>query len=241
MRTAIISDIHSNLEAFQEVLIDIARSHVDRIVSLGDNIGYGPDPEDVLKLIGGNNIPSVMGNHELGIADPTFISWFNKSAMRSLEINRELLSPQSLRYIQTLQSTFTQGECLFVHGFPPDSITTYLFEVSEIKLKAILPFIDQELCFVGHTHELELISFDGQNLRRTGLAEGERHLQEGHKYLINAGSVGQPRDRDNHSKYLIWDNESRRLEVRFIPYDVAKTVKKILTLGLPRINADRLL
>jgi predicted phosphodiesterase len=241
MRTAIISDIHSNLEAFQEVLVDIDRSHVDRIVSLGDNIGYGPDPEEVLQLIRMSNIPSVMGNHELGVVDPTYLSWFNKSAWRSLEINREFLSPQSLAYIQTLGPAFVMGECLFVHGFPPDSITTYLFEVSDIKLKAILPSIDQELCFVGHTHELGLIFFDGQHVRRTRLAEGEIHLREGHRYLINAGSVGQPRDRDKRSKYLVWDSKARQLEVRFLSYDVAKTVKKILTLGLPRINADRLL
>ena len=192
MRTAIVSDIHSNLEAFQEVLADIDQSHVDRIVSLGDNIGYGPDPEEVLRLIRMSNIPSVLGNHELGIVDPTFLSWFNKSAWRSIEINRELLSPQSLTYIQTLGPAFTMGECLFVHGFPPDSITTYLFQVSDIKLKAIFPSIDQELCFVGHTHDLELVLFDGRNVRHARLPEGEIHLREGHKYLINAGSVGQP-------------------------------------------------
>jgi predicted phosphodiesterase len=240
MRTAIVSDIHSNLEAFQEVLADIARSHVDSIVSLGDNIGYGPNPEEVLRLIGMSNIPSVLGNHELGIVDPTYFPWFNKSAWRSLEINRELLSPLSLSYIRTLGPAFTMGECLFVHGFPPDSITTYLFQVSDIKLKAIFPSIAQELCFVGHTHDLELVFFDGQNVRRARLPEGEIHLREGNKYLINAGSVGQPRDRDSRAKYLIWDGESRCLEVRFLSYDVAKTVKKILALGLPRINADRL-
>jgi len=222
------------------VLADIDQSHVDRIVSLGDNIGYGPDPEEVMQLIRMSDILSVMGNHELGIADPTYLSWFNKSALRSLEINREMLSPQSLTYIQTLEPAFVFGECLFVHGFPPDSITTYLFQVSDIKLKTVLTSLAHELCFVGHTHDLELVHFDGQSVRRTRLTEGEIHLPEGHKYLINAGSVGQPRDRDNRSKYLVWDSESRQIEVRFLPYDVAKTAKKILAIGLPRINADRL-
>jgi predicted phosphodiesterase len=240
VRVAIISDIHSNLAAFQEVLADIERSHLDRIVSLGDNIGYGPEPEEVLRLIRMRNIPSIMGNHELGIADPSCLSWFNSSARRSLEINRELLSPISIRDIQTLKPALTMDRCLFVHGFPPDSITTYLFEVSDIKLKSIFPDIDQELCFVGHTHDLELISFDGQRVRHAPLREGVIHLEEGRKYLINAGSVGQPRDGDNRSKYLIWDSESRQLEVRFLRYDIARTVRGILALGLPRINADRL-
>lgn len=240
MRTAIISDIHSNLEALQEVMNDVLRSRVDCVVCLGDSVGYGPDPEEVLKIIRENNIRSVMGNHELGLVDPTYQSWFNKPAWRSLEINRLLLSPQSLTFIQTMEPAFARGECLFVHGFPPDSITTYLFQVSDVKLRAILSTVAEELCFVGHTHELQLIVLDGQHLRHIELPEGEVHLGRGHKYLINAGSVGQPRDRDHRSKYLIWDSGSRRLEIRFLSYDVAKTVKKILALGLPRINADRL-
>ncbi len=240
MRVAIISDIHSNLEAFREVLADIDRSHVDHIVSLGDNIGYGPEPEEVLRLIRVRNIPSIMGNHELGIIDPSRLSWFNQYARRSLEMNRELLSPGDIEYIHTLAPAFTLDRCLFVHGFPPDSTTTYLFEVSDFRLKRVLLSQNQELCFVGHTHDLELISFDGQRVRHARLPQGEIPLQEGSQYLINAGSVGQPRDGDNRAKYLIWDTQSRRLEARFLRYDIAKTVQGILALGLPRINADRL-
>lgn len=241
MRIAIVSDIHSNLAAFEEVLADIDRAEVDRIVSLGDNIGYGPDPEEVLQLIRTRNIPSIMGNHELALVDPSFLSWFNNAARRSLEINRELLSPSSLNYIRTLEPTLTMHGYLFVHGVPPDSITSYLFEVSDRELLKILPCLDQELSFVGHTHALRLISCDGRRLRHTRLSAGIIPLEEGQRYLINAGSVGQPRDGDNHAKYLIWDRDSRLLEVRFVRYDVARTVKGILNLGLPIINADRLL
>lgn len=241
MRIAIVSDIHSNLEAFLEVLEDIEHSHVDRIVSLGDNIGYGPEPEEVLRLIRVRNIFSIIGNHELGIVDPHYLSWFNSTARRSLEINRELLSSVSLDFIQTLTPAFTLSGGLFVHGFPPDSITRYLFEVSDFELKRIFPSLDQDLCFVGHTHDLKLISFDGRNARHARLPEGEIRLDEGQKYLVNAGSVGQPRDGDNRSKYLIWDSDTRRLEVRFLRYDIARTVQGILALGLPAINANRLL
>jgi|WetSurMetagenome_2_1015567.scaffolds.fasta_scaffold06409_4 predicted phosphodiesterase len=240
MRIAIVSDIHSNLAAFQEVLADIDRSQADRIVSLGDNIGYGPEPEEVLRLIRTRGIHSIMGNHELGIADPSCLSWFNNSARRSLEINRRLLSSVSIEYINTLAPAFTLDQCLFVHGFPPDSLTTYLFEVSDIHLRWVLSTMAQELCFVGHTHDLQLISFDGRRVRYAPIPEGHTCLQDGCKYLINAGSVGQPRDGDSRSKYLIWDSEGRRLEGRFVPYDVARTVNGILALGLPGINADRL-
>ncbi len=165
MRIAIVSDIHSNLTAFQEVLADIDRSRVDRIVSLGDNIGYGPEPEEVLELIRARTIHSIMGNHELGIADPSCLSWFNNSARRSLEINRGLLSSVSIEYIRTLAPAYALDQCLFVHGFPPDSVTTYLFEVSDMHLRKVLSTMAQELCFVGHTHDLQLLTFDGRRIR----------------------------------------------------------------------------
>lgn len=240
MRIAVVSDIHSNLLAFQEVLADIDRSRVDRIVSLGDNIGYGPEPEAVLRLIRTRGIRSIMGNHELGVADPSCLSWFNNSARSSIEMHAQLLSPASIACIQTLAPAYALGRCLFVHGFPPDSITTYLFEVSDFQLRRAFSSMDRELCFVGHTHNLHLISFDGLEVRHSPLPRGSIRLREGSQYLINAGSVGQPRDGDNRSKYLIWDSEERRLEARFLPYDIAGTVKGILALGLPRINADRL-
>jgi predicted phosphodiesterase len=240
MRIAVVSDIHSNLAALQEVLADIDRSLVDTIVSLGDNIGYGPEPEEVLRLIRVRNIRSIMGNHELGVADPSYLSWFNNSARRSLQINLSLLSPVSIDYIRTLAPVFTLDQCLFVHGFPPDSVTTYLFEVSDTQLRKTLSSLDHELCFVGHTHELQLLALDGRTVRHAPVPEGGIYLQEGLKYLINAGSVGQPRDGDNRSKYLVWDSEERRLEGRFVRYDIARTVNGILALGLPRINADRL-
>ena len=155
-------------------------------------------------------------------------------------MNRELLSPVSIEYIRTLAPASAIDQCLLVHGFPPESTTTYLFEVSDIQLKRVLSSLEQELCFVGHTHDLELIAYDGRGIRHMSLAEGEFFLHEGWKYLVNAGSVGQPRDGDNHAKYLIWDTQSRHLTVRFLRYDIARTVAKILALGLPRINADRL-
>ncbi|UCG80249.1 MAG: metallophosphoesterase, partial [Desulfobacterales bacterium] len=103
MRLAIISDIHGNLEAFKEVLADIDQSKVDEIASLGDNIGYGPEPEEVVQLIRKHNIPSVMGNHELAVSDTRYLDWMNPSARQSLVMTRHLLSPDTLDYIDTLK------------------------------------------------------------------------------------------------------------------------------------------
>ncbi len=240
MRIAVISDIHSNLEAFEAVLEDIDRSGVDGIVSLGDNIGYGPDPEAVLRLMEARGIPSVMGNHELGIAEPSRLEWFNPSSRESLIINRNLLSDRSRESIKRMTSSLILGGCLFVHGFPPDSVTTYLFEVPELELEATLRSIKETVCFVGHTHELELIELDHAGYRREPLRKGVVEMAKEGKYLINNGSVGQPRDGSPSAKYIILDDTPRHLDVRYVPYDVEKTIKKILKLGLPGVNADRL-
>ena len=98
----------------------------------------------------------------------------------------------------------------------------------------------EKVCFVGHTHDLELFSFDGQKVKDTPLGKGPVTLKKDRQYIINIGSVGQPRDGNNNAKYVIWDTASRSLEVRFIPYDIAKTADKILELGLPEYNASRL-
>lgn len=240
MRTAVVSDIHGNLEALTEVLTDMTSRRIDRLISLGDNVGYGPDPEIVIGILKELGVPSIMGNHELGIADRSYASWFNPLARYSLEITRRLLSPSSVELIVALQPVLCENRCRFVHGCPFDSISTYLFEVSDRKLASIVGNMGEEICFVGHTHVSELVVFDGKRVEHERLVEGDRVLTAGLKYIVNAGSVGQPRDGDNRARYVIWDDERRSLETRYVAYDIARTAEKILAQGFPRINADRL-
>jgi predicted phosphodiesterase len=240
MRLAVISDIHANLEALKQVLRDLDRQSVDAVVSLGDNIGYGPDPEAVLELIRERNIPSVMGNHELGIVNPVSLSHFNPAARLSLEITWGLLSPRSIDFLKTLKTSCVVGRCWCVHGFPPHSVNMYLYQAIESRLRRAFLELEQEVCFVGHTHELIVIGSGEDRPREIPLKQGRNFLPEGYKYIVNAGSVGQPRDGNNRAKYVIWDDETRILEIRYIPYDIAATAKKILELGFPEFNARRL-
>jgi len=240
MRLAVISDIHGNLEAFKEVLADVDKSQVDAIASLGDNIGYGPDPEEVVRLILKRNIPSVMGNHELAVVDTECLDCMNPSARRSLLLTKSLLSTDTVHYINTLSPSMTFHESLCVHGCPPDSVTTYLFQVTNAQFKEIFRAMKEKICFVGHTHFPQIISFDGAEPVGTPLCEGKIALQEDYRYIINVGSVGQPRDGNNNAKYVIWDTSSESIEMRYIPYDIAATANKILELGFPRFNATRL-
>lgn len=241
MRIAILSDIHGNCEALQAVLEDIDGSGADRLVSLGDNVGYGPDPQGVLEMLGGLKVPSVLGNHEMGLVDVSFLSWFNPSARKSLAITRRLLTREGMDMIRTFERRLILGSALFVHGCPPDSFTRYLFEVHDSEWARLFSRIEQRICFVGHTHELAMVELDETGVRQRPLSCGTHRLDANHRYVINAGSVGQPRDGDRRAKYVIWDEAEGLLDIRCLVYDVEKTVKKILDLGFPQINARRLL
>lgn len=240
MRLAVFSDVHGNLEAFRRVLEDIDRSQIDDWISLGDNVGYGPEPEAVVQEMRQRNISCVMGNHELGLVDADYLGWFNSTARVSLQITRRLLAPGTVEFLGTLPATLVRAGCLCVHGCPPASITTYLFTVPRSELVELMPALQQPICFVGHTHDLEVIDFDGQLVHIERLRQGFLPLQQDHRYIVNVGSVGQPRDGDHHAKYVIWDSCLGQLEVRFIAYDISATAQKIHQLGFPEINARRL-
>ncbi|MBN1841950.1 MAG: metallophosphoesterase [Deltaproteobacteria bacterium] len=240
MRLGIISDIHGNLEAFKQVLADIDQSEVDDVACLGDNIGYGPESEEVVKLIRKRNIPSIMGNHELVIVDPKYLVEMNPVARRSSALTLDLLSSDTIDYIHGLRPSMIFHGALCVHGCPPDSITTYLIELSNRQLRGLFLAMKEKICFAGHTHLLEAITFHRGEVRRVPLGKGSATLQAGQQHIINVGSVGQPRDGNNNAKYVIWDTCARKIEVRFIPYNIAKTANKILELGFPDYNATRL-
>ena len=240
MKLAIISDIHGNYDAFQSVMANIDKSGVDRVISLGDNIGYGPESERVIQKIMSLEIPSVLGNHELAVKDEKYLSWFNPVARESLIKTRDLLSDSSIDYIIELEPYLTWETCRCVHGFPPDSPLIYMFQASEKRKKRVFEEIPERLCFIGHTHTLETITYDGKQMQYSDLFEGLINLEADKKYIINIGSVGQPRDTNNDAKYVIWDSSADTLDVRFVPYNIAAVVQKIKDAGLPEEHAQRL-
>jgi predicted phosphodiesterase len=240
MKIAIVSDIHGNYDAFREVLADIDNSGVDRIISLGDNIGYGPEPDRVVQKIMARNIPSVLGNHELALKEEKYLSWFNPVARKSLAKTRELLCESSIKFVAELEPFLTLENCRCVHGFPPDSPLIYMFQASESRKKEIFEELPERLSFIGHTHTLEMIGYDGKRMEYSDLPQGVTNLETDKKYIINIGSVGQPRDTNNNAKYIIWDSSAATIDVRFIAYDIGAVVQKIKAAGLPESHANRL-
>ncbi len=240
MRLAIFSDVHGNFDAFEQVIKDIDASDVDAVISLGDNIGYGPESDRVIKKIKSLNIPSVQGNHELAVNDDEYLNWFNPAARKSLMKTKDILSKASIRHISQFEPFITSYGCRFVHGFPPDSPLIYMYQVSEGRKQEVFEEMTESLCFIGHTHTLDIIGYDGKEIQYEDLPEGLSRLDSHKKYIINVGSVGQPRDSSNNAKYVIWDSRENSLDVRFLSYDIATVVKKIKAAGLPAEHAERL-
>lgn len=240
LRIGVLSDVHGNLEALTSVLGDMEAQKVSRVVNLGDMVGYGPEPEACVNLLRQLRIPSVLGNHEHGLVEAQARGWFNPQARKALDRTRALLSDDTLMYFRTLPRTLEESGALFVHGCPPGLVSKYLYELNGAELRETFALYAHPVCFCGHTHELEQISLRGGEVKRDTIGKGRHALEPKARHIVSAGAVGQPRDGNNKAKYLIWEPERQRFEVRFVAYDIARTAARIVEVGLPAVYADRL-
>lgn len=239
---AIVSDLHANLEAVTAVFADIEARGIKTVYCLGDVVGYGPEPEAVCDLVRKRCEFTIRGNHDDALFnDP---KRFNALAKDAIKYTRERLRPGFLRgretaerweWLRTLPLYQRKGEFLFVHGSPNDPVNEYVYQEdvffnADAKLKPI--FEATELAtFCGHTHLPVVI---GDDLKTFSPKDGDAEFKfkPGVKYVVNVGSVGQPRDRDNRSCYVEVDGDVVRY--RRIAYDIGGVQKKIL--AIPALN-----
>lgn len=236
MKLAVLSDVHGNVEALRAVLADVDASGAEGVVSCGDMVGYGPDPEEVVAILRERGADMLAGNHELGLCrvSGNGLRWFSTHARCALEATAHLVTPETLEFLASLKKHLVLHGCRFVHGLPPESAHTYLFATDDDKIVDALRKIGQRLCFVGHTHEVGLVKWTGERLTRLNPGPGVRRLDPEAAYIVNVGSVGQPRDDwDKSAKYALWDSEAGTVDFRFVPYDPTETIRKILERGMP--------
>lgn len=231
MKTGIISDIHGNFEALKAVLDALKKEKVDRIVCLGDVVGYGPDPNLCIDRIKQTAFATIMGNHDAAAINSISTHDFNENARIAIEWTQKVLGFEQVMFLNTLPMVFTEKDWMAVHATPkaPEA-WDYIFTESQIvqNLKAM----EKPICFIGHSHMP--IAFiqepNGDILVRN--AE-EIHFEPSKKYLINVGSVGQPRDGDPRAAYGIFDEEKRVFTLKRIPYEIPKVQEKMRVSGLP--------
>lgn len=241
MKRAILSDIHGNYEALTAVLKDIEQRTIGGIISLGDNVGYGPDSGRVVDELIARQVLSVQGNHERAMFDSLTYDGLNFQAQENNDAISQTLEKAQRAYCQGLSFYHVIEGVRYVHGFPPDSTSTYVSEVTDEQLLSALSGECEWLTFVGHTHRLGLVSYGNGQFEKLSLQEGTVLLSAKKKYIVNAGSVGQPRTKDKRAQYLIWDCKNNELEVCFVDYDANACAQKIRDLGWPDAFALRLL
>lgn len=242
MRFAVISDIHGNLQAFEKVLDDIDSMDIDKIYSLGDNINYGANSNEVIGLLIEKQISSVIGNHENAAVDISYQKWFSDNATKSIDITRRQLTKQSIEYIDELPDFLIENHCHFVHGIPPADFSTYIEYCNNDELVDIFRNLKAKIAFVGHTHIPLCFEYSDNKIKRKLLVRKPIKLNRDAKYIINPGSVGQPRDNDPYvrAKYVVVDFTDFTVELRHVDYDYNTAMKTIIKAGYPRSNADRL-
>jgi diadenosine tetraphosphatase ApaH/serine/threonine PP2A family protein phosphatase len=237
VRYAIVSDIHGNLEALQAVLAD-ASGRTDAALCLGDLIGYGADPVACLELLASRATALVAGNHEYAVAGLLDLAWFNRYARAAAEWTRGQLDADHRAYLASLPLTAEIEDATLVHASPARPAEWEYLMSAQDGYDAFGAFATR-LCFVGHSHLPGVWSLgsSGPHHQRGAV---DVTLEAGRRYIVNVGSVGQPRDRDPRASYAVWDVPSRRITIRRVRYDIAATRAKIREAGLPEYLGERL-
>jgi predicted phosphodiesterase len=232
----ILSDVHSNREALEAVIQD-ARGRYERVVCLGDMVGYGADPNYVAEWMREHAAAVIRGNHDKICAGVEAVEGHNGPARAAAEWTRDRLKPANARYLADLpRGPLRVGDFDLVHGSPLDE-DEYLIHAGDVAMAR--EGLDAQVTFFGHTHVQGGFLLTRRGVRRIS-PEGVLELEPDHLYLINPGSVGQPRDMDPKAAYAIYAPENRTVEFRRVKYDITAAAQKILDAGLPAVLAGRL-
>lgn len=233
MRFLILSDIHANWDALDAVLTQ-AEGQYDLVLNCGDLVGYGPEPNRVVDWCRATNAAVVRGNHDRAAVGLTDLEWFNPVAKAAALWTSEILTQENRVYLATLPAgPVLVQDFAILHGSPLDE-DEYLVDTADVS--DIVP--DRTLSFFGHTH-LQ----GGFILHRNGpraVTEESVFVDETSAYLLNSGSVGQPRDRDPRAAFAIFDSERRRVDYHRADYNIGLAAQKIFDAGLPEVLGMRL-
>ncbi|MBU1290325.1 metallophosphatase family protein [bacterium] len=240
MKIGIISDIHSNSEAINSVLKNI--KEVDEFICLGDIVGYGADPNYCIEKIKDLNCRCIGGNHDFAVVGKLDINYFNYTARAAILWTSLQLKKENLNFLLNLEKKIELEDNVFaVHGSPQNPLLEYILDKDTASL--IFSKFDFKIYFVGHSHLAGCFSFnendnriDYMNFRNGGYIE----IIKNKRYIINCGSVGQPRDGNPQASYGIYDLKYNAVNIYRVSYPINLTQDKIINAGLPKSLADRL-
>jgi predicted phosphodiesterase len=236
VRVAIISDVHGNLHALEPTLDSIAKDAPDTIWCLGDLVGYGPRPNECCVLVAERAELCLIGNHDLGVLGRLDLAEFSPDAAASARWTVDVLDKSARTFLESLEPQAVRDEAALYHASPRDPVWEYV--LSPQVARASLAVVDAPLVLVGHSHVALRYGWEQQAL--AVCEEGTRVDLARERWLLNPGSVGQPRDGDARAAYMLIDLESKTAEYKRVDYPVAMTQAEIREAGLPETLAERL-
>ena len=235
MRAAVISDIHGNVAALEAVLAEIDERAPDELWCLGDLVGYGARPNECCTTVRRRSAICLAGNHDLAVRGTIDLTEFSGDAGVAARWTRDVLAPESLSYLETLEPSGTAHGVELFHGSAYDPVWEYVLSAETAVLT--LALTESQVVLVGHSHVALHVSTAGAG----GLAPDGTHVALGEaRHLFNPGSVGQPRDGDPRAAWLELDLDAKRATFHRIAYDIERTQTEIRAAGLPEILAERL-
>jgi predicted phosphodiesterase len=240
MRVAVVSDIHANRHAFEAVLADVDAAGVDELWCLGDLVGYGADPDACVELARERAAICLAGNHDLAVTGALGIEEFSKGAAISARWTRETIAEENVVFLRGLEPAGEDAGIGLYHASPRDPVWEYVLSVP--LAERCLDAASQRVSLIGHSHVALAFARAGpDDPAMVAAARGGDHasLAEG-EWLLNPGSVGQPRDRDPRAAWLVLDLREQRADWRRTGYDVAGAAAAIRAAGLPDSLAERL-
>ncbi|TYB30363.1 MAG: metallophosphoesterase family protein [Candidatus Mcinerneyibacterium aminivorans] len=261
MKFAIISDIHGNYEAFKSLLMNLKEKDINHIINLGDIVGYGADPikciETIMYMNGeevsnldrnekriatGFRIKNIMGNHDSAVVNFTDVRFFNRMAYEAIIWTKEQLKHEHKSFLKKIQLSHQINEKYYFYHSTPTEIEEWNYIHDKSLAKYYFNKLEKKYIFVGHTHSLRFFIFREDNDKIIDVYPEKKiwELIEGYKYILNPGSIGQPRDGNFMPSYLILDTKRNKVHVERYEYDVNTAMKKITDAGLPYFLAERL-
>jgi diadenosine tetraphosphatase ApaH/serine/threonine PP2A family protein phosphatase len=236
MRIAVISDVHANLPALEAVLA--ALGDVDAIWHLGDVVGYGPHPDEVVARLRDAGAVGVRGNHDVAALGELDHEYFNPAARRAVEWTAAHLAPETRAWLAALPERLELEAMTLVHGSPREPIWEYI--LTPPIARASLAAFATPVCLFGHTHRPAIWGELDGRLVQVQPDDGSELFLDGSRTMLNPGSVGQPRDGDPRASAAVLDTEARTIAWRRVPYPIAATQRDIRAAGLPQWLAERL-
>ena len=239
MRFGILSDIHSNFDALTAVIRELDGLGMDKLVCLGDVVGYGPSPNECCDLLRARDCTAIAGNHDEAAVSSDEAESFNALARAAIAWTRNELSPANREYLLGLPREASFESFVIVHGAP-----TFHFEyiLNVVDAQAAFERVAAPVTFIGHTHVAEVYFQDdqGRTFHQRLSGGGRIDVATEYRYIINPGSVGQPRDRNPQASFAYFDDTAKIIEVRRVTYDVMRVRERMESVHLPVQLGDRL-